>query len=228
MKKRVWPILLTSVIGLAILISLGIWQVQRLHWKQGLIAQIDYRLSEKPLELEQILKVWSGKVDVEFLKVKATGAFDKSQTLKLFISQSGGGWMQIQPFNLNSGESILVARGITNDETTVVPPPSGTVTIEGYLSEHEGLQPTYVPDNQPAANRWYWWDVSELYKTIGTKPYPILHLLTGTPGTEGLAVEPPKANLRNNHLGYAITWFGLAIVLIVMTALFVRARMKDG
>jgi surfeit locus 1 family protein len=99
--------------------------------------------------------------------------------------------------------------------------------ITGILRRH-AARATFDGDNDVAGNRWYWWDVPAMQAAAlpgkaAATPL-VLHLVQGSPGTEGLTVAPPKAELRNNHLGYAITWFGLAAALVAVTAVFLRQR----
>lgn len=224
MKPRLWPILLAAAIGLAILLSLGTWQVQRLAWKQQLIAATDRALAAEPVELAEAL----ARPDPDFTKVRITGTFAE-RSLKLLTARSGGaGWEIVQGFTTTEGQSLLVARGVAADGADV-PAVGGKVQVTGILRRH-GARAPFDADNDAPANRWYWWDVpAMLADALGQRPPAtdlVLHLVPGSPGSEGLTVDPPKANLRNNHLGYAITWFGLAAALLAVTGVFLWRRGK--
>jgi surfeit locus 1 family protein len=94
------------------------------------------------------------------------------------------------------------------------------------LRAHDGGQAYFDPANDPAANLWYWWDVKAMLARSGLpkdlKPFPfVVQLLPGTTTAEFPRPEEPKANLANNHLGYAITWFGLALTLLAVSAFYI-------
>jgi surfeit locus 1 family protein len=221
-RPRLWPVLLAAGAGLAILLALGSWQVQRLAWKQGLIAAIDQALAQEPVTLEAAL----ARPDADFVKVKLSGTFEPRVVRLLAATAGGAGWDIIQGFTMPSGQNVLVVRGRAADGQESAAQ-SGILEITGILRRH-AARATFDGDNDVAGNRWYWWDVPAMQAAAlpgkaAATPL-VLHLVQGSPGTEGLTVAPPKAELRNNHLGYAITWFGLAAALVAVTAVFLRQR----
>jgi surfeit locus 1 family protein len=223
MKPRIWPILLASGIGLAILISLGVWQVQRLAWKNALIAKVEASL-EGEAELLSALQTRLDKGEsVAYAKVRVSGKFQTGPPILVFSTANGGAaWTVTRVFAVKDGPALLIEAGKSLNKSPPAPP-SGEVSIEGVVHVHPGYKGYFDPDNQTASGQWYWWDVPAMLKTVtGDKLDQFtVALLPNSPGTEGLIVEPPKVELRNNHLGYAITWFGLAAVLLVMTGVFV-------
>jgi surfeit locus 1 family protein len=197
MKPRIWPILLASAIGLAILISLGVWQVQRLAWKNELIANFDKT------------------------KVTITGHFTDTTPRRLLTSYDGGpAWLLLQGFETADGKKLLVSRGKIPQSATLPANNLSTLTLTGHIQNHNKGRGYFDVDNKPVDNQWYYWDVNAMLGQASDNG-EVLHLIPGSPGTEGLFVEPPKSDLNNNHLGYAITWFGLAAALLVMTGVFV-------
>lgn len=226
-RPRLWPVLLAAAIGLAILLTLGTWQVQRLHWKQGLIAAIDAAIAAGPVPLPQAL----AKPDPDFTKVTVEGVFTGPALRRLSAMPGGAGWEVVQGFTTAAGARLLVSRGVAG-ETQVPPESPGALTLTGILRRHGG-RAAFDGANDAAGNRWYWWDVPAMQAAaLGERATTdlVLHLLPGSPGSEGLFVAPPKADLRNNHLGYAITWYGLAAALAAVTAVFLwpRARKADA
>ncbi|MFT3672805.1 SURF1 family protein [Aestuariivirga sp.] len=219
-RHRVWPVLLAAGIGLAILLALGTWQVKRLAWKEGLIAAIDRAIAADPVSLTDAL----AKPDPDFTKVTVTGAFSGPGLRRLAVVNGGPGWEVVQGFVTTDGARLLVSRGLI-PEAAAIPQSPAEVTTTGILRRH-GARGTYDGDNDVAGNRWYWWDVPAMQQAVfggqGLATPLVLHLLPKADGTAGLTVEPPKADLRNNHLGYAITWFGLAAALVVVTGVFLR------
>jgi surfeit locus 1 family protein len=113
--------------------------------------------------------------------------------------------------------------------------PEGAVEIEGVIRAYGRGKGYFDPENDPGANLWYWWDVPAMLASSGLpeslKPFPyVVQLLPS--GATGAFPRPqePQANLANNHLGYAITWFGLAATLIAVAGFYVfelRRRQKD-
>lgn len=225
MKRKLWPVLLAATLGFAVLVSLGVWQVQRLALKNALIAEIDRNLAAVPVSLEDALKqVVDGK-HPQGLKVKATGAFMPRTVLrKLATHNSGPAFDLIKGFKSTGGAIVLVKLGKLQEGQQVPAAADTPIDVAGILVWHDQGRGRFDPDNRPDLNLWHWWDVPAMAQQLGiVEPSLglVVELLPGSPGTEGLVVDPPKANLRNNHLGYAITWFGLAGVLAVMAVIFI-------
>ncbi len=196
MTRRTWPVLLASGLCLALLLWLGQWQVQRLAWKNALIA------------------------NYETTKVTVSGHFAGQTPLRFMSTAEGAAaWQILQPFETAQGQKILVSRGKIAEAAALPTTPTTTVSLVGHMQTHNKGKGFFDVDNNPAANMWYWWDVDAMVGQASTNGQ-VLQLVPGSPGTEGLFVDLPKSELSNNHLGYAITWFGLAAVLVVMTAIF--------
>jgi surfeit locus 1 family protein len=202
MKPRIWPILLASGLGLALLLWLGLWQVQRLAWKNDLIANFDKT------------------------KTTISGHFTDAPPLRLLSTFDGAAaWQVLQGFETVDGKTILVSRGKIAENAQVPAANTAPLTLTGHIQLHNKGRGFFDVDNNPAQNMWYYWDVAAMLGQLSSTG-EVLQLVPHSLGTEGLNVEPPKSELSNNHLGYAITWFGLAAALLVMTGMFVRARMK--
>jgi surfeit locus 1 family protein len=233
MKRRVWPVLLVSGLGLALLLWLGTWQLQRLAWKNQLISDYDRAIASEPVPLETALEQFLGGKRIDGMKVTATGKFAPREPLRLLTSTSAGpAWELVHGFEPITGRPVLVNRGKLPHNQNPPAPTNATVDIVGHIVWHDQGRGFFDVDNNPQQNIWYWWDMiamaNQFSATHLDPNYVVVDLVPGSPGTEGLTVEAPKANLRNNHLGYAITWFGLALALVVMTALFLyRPRHPD-
>ena len=230
-RTRLWPVLLAAGIGVAILCSLGVWQVKRLAWKEGLIAEIDQRMSAEPVPLDEALEKFLAGQRIAYMKVSAKGRYSASRPLRLLSSSRGApAWELIQGFEQDRGSPVLVNRGKLPTEAAIPSAPSASVEIIGLLVWHDQGRGQFDVDNKPDQNIWTWWDVvamSNQFPATHVDPnYAVIHLLPGSPGTEGLQVDVAKANLRNNHLGYAITWFGLAAALIGVTGVFIWRQSK--
>ncbi len=217
MTRRVWPVLVATIVGLAILCSLGFWQVQRLGQKEALIAALQLRMNEAPVPLADALKRVSAGEDVEYLKVTASGALDLTHILKKQSSFKGmPAWEAIAPFKAEDGSTVLVDLGVATA------PPTSLSQLNGIVRLHNKGRGYFDNDNSAANNEWFWWDVPAMQKAAGfSGPLVIVQSLQSEAGFE--AAEA-KVELANNHLGYAITWFGLALALLGVSAAFMLRK----
>ena len=225
MKPRIWPILLVSAIGIAILLSLGIWQVQRLAWKEGLIAELDSRMKAEPISLQQALEKKAAGQDVEYVKVKLIGQIDGNSLRKVTSINGEPGWEILSPFKTNEGQLVLVDLGaiVENQNFSAKSEPQ---SFEAVIRVHNKGAGLFDADNDPEKNIWYWWDLPEMMATAFTKnngtPVPFILQKLPTANENNLPLSgPPKIELANNHLGYAITWFGLAAALAGVAGFYV-------
>lgn len=223
--RRPVTLLVLTALGVAILTSLGVWQLQRLAWKEALIAERTDRLRRPVLPLPEALRQEKAGVDIDHLPVRLEGRF-APVTLRQFSTRGGpAAWELVSPFTATGGEIVLVARGLEADgEKTLPPPPDGLLVIEGIVRHHGGRS-AFTPDNAPDKNQWYWWDVPAMSRAAGLPEGvdAVLAVDQLSPAPPGLAPLTPMLNLSNRHLGYALTWFGLAATLIAVTAAYVVA-----
>ena len=211
-----------TMIMLAILIGLGIWQVHRLAWKRGLLADIA-RAETAP---GVALPAKPGR----FLKVHVTGRFhyEQSATYGVELRRTAEGDMLgaqiVTPLFRADGPPILVDRGwAPTDHPVTLAQPAGEVTVEGYVrpSENPGL---FSPGDDPAKRVFYTLDTAKIGAALGlgqVAPFTLVAL--GPPPPQGYP-EPATSLPRppNDHLSYAITWFGLAATLLVIFLLYAR------
>jgi surfeit locus 1 family protein len=230
-----WPVLLVSGLGILVLCALGVWQVQRLTEKQQLLAQVEVRAGAPPISLAEALKRAQSGEDISFLRVTAKGHFDHTLELHKQASLKGGpGFEVITPFVSDDGVAVLVDRGAVPEELKL--PSSrnesvGPTEITGVIRIHGGGQGVFDPENDAAGNLWYWWDMPAMQAQASfpaeAKPAPfILHALPGGDQPRYPLPSEPDDGIRNNHLQYAITWFSLAAVLLVIAALFLHRQPK--
>ena len=101
---RIWPVVLATLVGLAILVSLGVWQVQRLHWKEGLLAQLAANAAADPVDLATAVRLAEDGKDDEFLRVKFSGHYKNDAWKKMISTYDGGqGWTIITPAISDAG-----------------------------------------------------------------------------------------------------------------------------
>ena len=219
-------------ICLAILVGLGVWQVQRLHWKEALLARIA-ALSAAPAEpLEVVLRRLPDQIDIEYVRVQtACPALEKLPTLRLYAVKDGmAGYRLIAacPIAADPYGSILVDRGFIPREVVDTPPTPVLLSqpIVGVL--RKGDTANFVtPKNHPETNDWYLRDIPAMAQRLNApRPAPtFLMLESPAPTGPGPQPAPVPTDIPNNHLAYALTWFGLALSLLgVYIAKLIRDR----
>ena len=214
--------LLATAIGFVILCSLGTWQLKRLAWKEGLIASISARMGEDPVPLADALKRLSAGEDIEYLKVFAKGTLDVTHPLyKQTVFNDLAGWEGLAPFQAEDGPQVLVDLGAT-DQHGFVPKP--VPNLLGIIRLHNLGRGYFDPSNNPQNNKWFWWDVPAMQKAAGMTEGAVPIILQALPNDSGFQAAAPKVELVNNHLGYAVTWFGLAAALIGVSGVFVLRK----
>lgn len=212
MTRRMIVPLLIGLIGGAILISLGIWQVNRLAWKEAILARIEARIADAPVALPATPDPEADR----YLPVTATGRFT-GEHLDVLVSrkQIGPGIRVIEVFETQDNRRILIDRGFLPDDARSAPRTSGPATVEGNLHWPEETD-SFTPPPDPKTGLWFARDVAAMAQALNTEPT----LIVARKPTGG-AIEPmpvDTSGIPNDHMNYAITWFSLAAVWLGMTA----------
>lgn len=232
-KRAVAPIVI-GVLGTAVLMMLGAWQVQRLEWKEGLIAELAVRMSADPV-------AFPATVDPErdnLLRVKVRGTIGKAELHPLHsVKRFGAGYRIIAPMTLNDadgglGKVILVDLGYVPEDLKDAVPREGSVRWDHRTGDDEvvGLlhwpeeSDSYTPEPDLPRNIWFARDVPAMARALGTEP--ILLVAESHPDDTIVLPQPPGISLPNRHLEYALTWFGLAIVWSVMSIFWLRSELR--
>jgi surfeit locus 1 family protein len=233
---RIWPIVIATIAGLAILVTLGAWQVKRLAWKEALLAQLAANAAAPPVDLSTAYNMARAGSNAEFVRVRFTGTYKNDAWMKMLSSyQRGQGWTILTPASAE-GWAVIVDRGkLPGQRLENFDQPEGPQDIEGVLRAHSSGQGYFDPANDPKGNMWYWWDLPAMIAASGLpadlKPYPfVVQLLPSSTAAEFPRPDEPKSDLANNHLGYAITWFGLALTLLGVSGFYLfdlRRRRRD-
>ncbi|HTS42077.1 MAG TPA: SURF1 family protein [Xanthobacteraceae bacterium] len=231
-----------AIAAFAVLIALGTWQVERKAWKEALIDTLTQRLEARPMALppkeqwanldqnsDEFRRVW---FRVEFIHSQEALVYTAGSALRPDIT--GPGYWVFTPARLTDGSVVVVNRGFvpadridthTRGEGQILNP----VEIVGALRWPE-VRSIFTPKDDPAGNVWYvrdhlaiaaakhWGEVAPFFIDLEAPLPP-----GGLPRAGPLTVQ-----LRNEHLQYAITWFGLAGVLAVVFLLWVRGRLRQG
>lgn len=233
------PLVGQTVLAIGVFILLcwfGVWQVERLAWKLDLIETTEHRASGKPLPLEDVLKRPSLE-DMRYQKVIASGTFDHSTEVFLYAPHiEGSGFRVITPFFPRTGDPVLVDRGwVPNErrlpETRLSGQIAGETTITGIVLL-PGEATLGVPGQLEGGAVWMFRDLKGMASHMALPSVaPVFVVALPTEGEEPWPrPEAPNLTFRNSHLGYAITWFGLAFALLSVYIAFniSQGRLRIG
>ena len=208
-----------GLFGLIILLALGIWQVQRLAWKNALIEKISISVSRSPITIVPD-KIDSGS---QYLAVRANGEFLTEELHVLHsLKPYGPGFKLIKPFKLTNNEIILVDLGFIEEknksqERIII---NSTITGNIFFPNETDF---FTPEPNFDRNIWFSRNLKAIANYLET--IPIL-LVLSTSVDEAVIATPLKSNLTNNHLQYAITWFSMAVTWVFMTFYLVMRVIK--
>jgi surfeit locus 1 family protein len=232
-----WPTVSASIL-LIVLLGLGTWQLERLQWKEGLIAERAAAIAAPPIAVPRDLATARR---MEFRHVAATGTFLNDKEIFLGATDEGGstGFQLLTPLRLDDGALLLVNRGwLPGDRkdpaTRAAGELTGTVTVEGLLRILPTERPNwFVPNNDCARNYWFWVEGPAIAQCFGLDRLLPVYMEAGpAPNPGGLPKGGiSRTSLPNDHLSYAITWFALAAALVVVYIVFhlqQRARPPEG
>ncbi|MGN6313667.1 MAG: SURF1 family protein [Rhodanobacteraceae bacterium] len=214
-------------------ILLGNWQVRRYHLKLQIAQDIATRVHAPPADAPgpaQWPRIDAG--DLQYLHVRLHGRFIGGQTLVHGSSSQGYGYWVMAPLRTDRGFIVLVNRGYVPPGLPGTPalakivPPGGEVTLTGLLrlTEPRG---GFLRHNQPEKNLWYSRDVAAIAAADKLQPDQVAPYFVDADATSGGASEPPVAGLTSIHiynhsLGYAITWYALALGTLLAAGIVVR------
>ena len=226
-RPTLWPTLI-SVPAFIVLVGLCVWQVQRMHWKEELIAARESRVAAEPVALPAPSSR-PGDVDsMEFRRVRLEGIFlhDKEMFLGARSLNGNVGYQVFTPFVLSGGGIVLVNRGWVPVERK--PPNSrpegqlvGTQTLDGIVRLPHG-KAWMQPDNEPDRNMWFFVDLPAMAAASAVDLRADLYVDAGpaeNPGKYPVGGQT-RIELPNDHLQYAITWGLLAVALAVIYVLY--------
>lgn len=232
---------LAALVAFAVLISLGTWQMERLAWKNALVAQVEARVSEPPIPAPSA-GAWDDldRREDEYRPVTAQGRFDHSREVLIYTvlpetshPYKGPGFFVLTPLIQADGSAILVNRGFVPEDRRAPAGRAqgqveGPVTVTGLMRFPEEAN-WFVPANAPERNAWYRRDPEEIGRAKGldrVAPYTIDADATPNPGGLPQGGET-RLSFPNKHLEYALTWYGLAATLVGVYVAFVVTRLRN-
>ena len=223
MSLRFLSALVFFLAGLAVLLGLGTWQVQRMHWKNALLADIAARIGGTPGEVPALPDAEADR----YRPVAVTGAFTGERLYVLSgQKEAGPGVRVISVLQTGDGRRLLVDRGFLPEAEKTRPLAVTTARITGNLMWPQDSD-SYTPPPDPATGIWFARDALAMAAALHTEP---TFIVAAEPTGDGIMAMPVDTSaIPNNHWGYAITWFLLAAVWAVMTvALLWRIRRQTA
>jgi len=231
----------------ALFLGLAKWQLDRLHWKEGLIAEAAANMKLPPTPFPGPAQ-WPG-IDLDafsYRPVTVTGHYLPEQTIRVFVGLgddakgefSGPGYWIMTPFALDGGGTVFVDRGFVPqaaadayaDDKTL---PTGTVTIAGATVPTEEAGPFTPPADTSKRIDWFR-NIERMKAMLPASLMPVAPVYIDLPaGPRGALPQGGETDIDfpNNHLGYVYTWLGFALTTVIMLAEWVRrqfAAKTDG
>ncbi len=225
MRRLLWPGVMT-VVMLSVLLGLGTWQVRRLHWKQAILAQIARAEAAPPIPLPAVPEPYT--------KVAVTGHLRADLSAQYAVevrdTREGPqiGTFLVQPLERPDEPPLLVERGwVPQKRRAPIAQPQGQTTIVGYIhaAETPGL---FSAKDDPAARIFYTLDPASIGASLGLPRVAPFILIALGPAPPELWPDPARhlPQPPNNHLSYAITWYGLAVALVVIFLVWARRTLR--
>ena len=241
--QRSWlGLLLPAVLAFAVLCGLGTWQVQRKAWKEALIASLTERLAAPPAALPAPA-AWPtlDPASDEYRRVKFSAQFDNAAEALIFGAASafrpdvsGPGYWVFTPARLADGSLVIVNRGFVPEgrqdpKSRAAGELAGTIEIVG-VTRWPDTRHWFTPNDDAAHNLWFARDPQAIAAAKGIGPVAPFFVEQEAPIPPGGLPQPGKivVNLPDNHLQYAVTWYGLAIVLVVVFVAWAHSTRRRG
>ena len=241
-SPRSWRgLLIPALLVFAALVALGTWQIERKAWKEALITALNERLAALPMALPP-RQAWPSldPATDEYRRVTFTATFDHAKEAHIYGAASafrpdvsGSGYWIFTPAQLPDGSFVIVNRGFVSaarEEAASRPAGQieGPVSIVGAMRWPEARH-WFSPNDDPAHGLWYTRDTTAIAAAEGIRRAAPFYVEQESPAPPGGLPQPGRlvVNLPNNHLGYALTWYGLAAALAVIFAVFVARHRRE-
>ncbi|WP_412551979.1 SURF1 family protein [Shimia sp. MIT910701] len=221
MRRLFWP-LFFGILGTVVLVSLGTWQLQRLTWKEGVIAEINARIASDPVALPEPIDLERDK----YLPVAVSGTITEDEIHLLASTRDAGAvYRLVSAFETEGGRRIMIDRGWIKTEDKDAARPAHDVEVVGNLHWPDERD-SFTPANDVDGNIWFARDVEQMAEVLNTEPVLLIVREDSDKGAIATPLPVDTAALPNNHLEYVLTWYGLAIVWVAMTLYYLRRMRK--
>lgn len=225
MRKLIFPLIL-GIGGCAILLSLGTWQTQRLAWKEQVIADISALIAADPVPLPEN----PTEAADEYRNVTLTGAIGGNEVLVFAPVENLGIGYRVISTMLAGDRAVLVDLGFVEQGSPEVQHSrmAEAVTVTGnILWPDDVTSSTPPPDSRTGV--WYGRDVAGIAQLLGTEPVMIVASAIEGADFSTTPVPVSTSGIKNDHLGYAVTWYLLSVVWAAMTLYMIyrQYRRKD-
>ena len=221
MRRMIAPLLI-GLIGAAILLGLGVWQMQRMVWKQAMLDQISAMMVQTPVPLPV-------QVDADhdrYRGVTVSGRFTGQAVFKLdSLEGKGPGKRVIAVFETTDGRRVLVDRGLWLEGTVAQPDQPHAAQVAGNLDWPRETD-SFTPPPDAKTGLWFARDVPAMAAMLGTEP--VLIVARGATGDGILPAPVDTSAIPNNHWQYVVTWFSLALVWLGMTGFWLWRIRQPG
>ena len=234
MRRFPWVLTVFSALTFALLIALGVWQVQRLQWKEGLIAEAKAAAAMPPMDPTELRR--NGGPEAEFRTVRLTCAgLDAAPYVELRTIQDGQPGVRLISPCITARYSMggethrdvyLVDRGFVSETVSARPSQAWSDRDVEIVAQVRHPPPPNGMTPSPDGRQFYGRDNRAMAEMLMTTPPPgrtaglgsvrpatLFATTSSNPEWQALQPSAPPAAFSNNHLGYAITWFGLALAL---------------
>jgi surfeit locus 1 family protein len=230
---------MATVVALALLVSLGMWQLNRKAWKESLIGPIEARAHRAPGEIvpESAWPSWRA-IEDEFRRVRLTGTYlhDLEAPVHGLTAGSGGraaqGFFVLTPLKRPDGSVVIVNRGFVPTQfreraARVAGQVEGDIALTGLVRAPESAR-LFVPDNDPSRNEWFTRDVAAIARAKNLdRVAPFIVDADAAPNPGGWPRGgQTRLSIPNDHLAYALTWFGLALTLVAVFGTWAWRRLR--
>jgi len=224
LRKILFPLIL-GLAGCGVLISLGLWQVERLAWKEEILADIDTRLSAPPASFSR----FATEAADEYTRVLISGT-PTGEELHVLVSgtEAGTGYRVISKFQTDQG-AILLDQGLLAIDNKDAAPMTISMDVVGTLLWPDD-QNSSTPDPDLDANIWFARQIDSMSAALGTLPFMVVATQTSPPDPRLTPLPVNTATIKNDHFEYAVTWFLLAFVWAIMSLYLIlrTIRQKDA